>query len=345
DKFFQIDASLDRRYEGAGIGLSIAKRIAEAHGGSIELASAPGEGSKFTVVLPDVCFDESRLPGENARLEGRKVMCVSEDNFLVDRLPILLKRWGASVEWFSGGHEAVRAARESIPDVVIVDENTDDVEGAAAVKLLQKALEAEAVPIILMQGRDAFMEEEFVDLSGRVAILEKPFHAHELFWKVHRLLGNAQVFSHLSETESQSTIESGSPPMNVVLEPDRELLEWLEMALSIRGMEALYFISPEEALGRLEAQGARTLLLDMDGLSGQQFGRLKRVMQDTHIPVCAITGSQLENQDGDFFDALLTKPFSIEELVEAMTKLNGPSSMVETAAGQHERSKGGSPGK
>jgi signal transduction histidine kinase len=44
--------NLQRLYEGSGLGLALARQIAEAHGGSITVASTPGQGSQFTVTLP-----------------------------------------------------------------------------------------------------------------------------------------------------------------------------------------------------------------------------------------------------------------------------------------------------
>ena len=62
DRFYQVDQSLSRTASGCGLGLSIVRRIVDAHGGSIEVDSRPGEGSTFTVRLPAT---EPR-PGEGA---------------------------------------------------------------------------------------------------------------------------------------------------------------------------------------------------------------------------------------------------------------------------------------
>ena len=50
--FQQVDNSHTRKYEGTGLGLPLAKALAEHHGGSLEIASAPGQGTVVTVILP-----------------------------------------------------------------------------------------------------------------------------------------------------------------------------------------------------------------------------------------------------------------------------------------------------
>jgi signal transduction histidine kinase len=52
ERFFRVDSSRSRATGGSGIGLSIAKAIVDAHGGTLRATSAPGKGSEFRITLP-----------------------------------------------------------------------------------------------------------------------------------------------------------------------------------------------------------------------------------------------------------------------------------------------------
>jgi two-component system phosphate regulon sensor histidine kinase PhoR len=52
EKFYRVETSLVHTTKGSGLGLALVQHIAEAHGGQVELRSAPGEGSTFTLSLP-----------------------------------------------------------------------------------------------------------------------------------------------------------------------------------------------------------------------------------------------------------------------------------------------------
>lgn len=64
-KFYRVDDRLSRDKEGSGLGLAIAKHVVKAHRGRIELHSAPGKGSEFTIVLP--AWHAARAPALEAR--------------------------------------------------------------------------------------------------------------------------------------------------------------------------------------------------------------------------------------------------------------------------------------
>jgi signal transduction histidine kinase len=63
DPFYRAADVVAAQIQGAGLGLSLVKRIVEAHGGKIAVKSAPGAGSEFTVTLPAAAADGSREPG------------------------------------------------------------------------------------------------------------------------------------------------------------------------------------------------------------------------------------------------------------------------------------------
>jgi signal transduction histidine kinase len=62
ERFYQVDGGINRRFGGMGIGLALVWEIIEAHGGSVEVESAPSEGSTFVIALPQA-DQRGRLPG------------------------------------------------------------------------------------------------------------------------------------------------------------------------------------------------------------------------------------------------------------------------------------------
>ena len=69
DRFYQVDSSSTRTFRGAGVGLSLVKDLLEYLGGTIEVESAPGEGSRFVVTLP-VRHAKARNPEADAGMLG-----------------------------------------------------------------------------------------------------------------------------------------------------------------------------------------------------------------------------------------------------------------------------------
>lgn len=124
DLFTQADRSLDRSQGGLGIGLCLVKRLVELHGGSVEVSSALGKGSEFTVRLPvseAAAATETPALVEVATVKNCKVLVVDDNLDGAESLSQLLKLFGHEVVIAHDGLSALELAAQVQPDVVLLD--------------------------------------------------------------------------------------------------------------------------------------------------------------------------------------------------------------------------------
>ena len=160
EMFTQVDSGVAHARGGLGIGLAIAKRLAELHGGTIEAASeGPGRGSVFTVRLPALPRgDASRAPpqivasGFDANAARRRVMIAEDHKDSAASLARLLEILGNSVRIARDGEEAVDIAEQFRPHVILLDIGMPKMNGYDACRRIREAAWARDVTIVALTG-------------------------------------------------------------------------------------------------------------------------------------------------------------------------------------------------
>ncbi|MFM9915067.1 MAG: PAS domain S-box protein, partial [Rhizobacter sp.] len=158
EMFSQVEGALSRSQGGLGIGLSLVKRLVEMHGGSVEARSGgPGKGSEFLVRLPIVV--EQTNPShssddgdKNKPTSGLRILVVDDNRDAAQTLAMLLKLMGNSVHTAHDGEEAVAAAGEYRPHVVLCDIGMPKLNGYEACRQMKAHAWDEKIILIAMTG-------------------------------------------------------------------------------------------------------------------------------------------------------------------------------------------------
>lgn len=157
DMFMQVDRTSKRSQGGLGIGLTLVKRLAEMHGGSIEARSAgEGQGSEFIVRLPVLGRDEvAAQHGPDVASEvqpQRRVLIVDDNRDSADSLAMLMQITGNKTYMAHDGVEAVEAIEKYRPEVVLLDIGLPGMDGHEVCRRVREQPWGKDIVVIALTG-------------------------------------------------------------------------------------------------------------------------------------------------------------------------------------------------
>jgi PAS domain S-box-containing protein len=188
DMFMQADRSIDRSLGGLGVGLTVARRLVELHGGSINAASdGVGKGSTFTVRIPlsaaqpeaaeNLATRGTEAPAGTSRL---RVLVADDNRDAAESLAALLRMVGHEVRVAYDGVEAVGVASEYRPDAVVLDIGMPKMNGFDVAKKLRAEAMGNEITIIAVSGWGQDADKHRSRESGIDHHLVKPLEPSSL---------------------------------------------------------------------------------------------------------------------------------------------------------------------
>jgi signal transduction histidine kinase/CheY-like chemotaxis protein len=311
-------ASAAAGQEGTGLGLTLARQLIEAHGGTMDLESEVGRGSRFGVVLPlgqgarpaeaEAGAEVAPAPGGSAVpiAEGQRlVLAIEDDPSAAELLRVYLEEAGYATAVAADGQTGIERATTLRPAAIILDILLPDLDGWEVLQHLKGAEATRDIPVIVVSVID---DAPLGFALGAIDYFVKPVAREALLGSLGRMAFTTKALSH--------TVTA------LVIDADPEAGAGYRAQLEPDGFRVLVASSGEAGLARARHERPDLILLDLilpdsDGLD--LIARLKSDPATADIPIWVTTRGDLDEEEraringkvegivvrgGDGFDAL-----------------------------------------
>jgi len=181
-----------KKYEGAGLGLSIAHRIITLLKGEIAVESEPGKGSRFAIRLPlEPSFSSSTLEhnkDQEYTINRMKILAIDDDDVFLDLISEIIEKSGMQVHKCNSALQAIQVVDSFEPDLILTDLQMPTMNGMDMLAYIQRKT-GKLIPVILITGQDS------PDTGGIVFsdVLKKPFSPDELLNSINHVIRRKDI--------------------------------------------------------------------------------------------------------------------------------------------------------
>ena len=320
--------------QGTGLGMAITKNIVDMMGGTIEVQTAQGKGTEFTVCVPMRAQTEQRPVEKITELEGLKALVVDDDFNTCDSVTKMLVKVGMRAEWTLSGKEAVLRARQSIEmsdayHAYIIDWRLPDMNGIEVTRQIRSL--HDDTPIIILTAYDWSDIEVEAKAAGVTAFCAKPMFLSDLRETLMSALGQKPTDAVQGLLPEKNADFKGK---HILLVEDNELNR--EIAQEILREYGFLVDSAENGAVAVEkvstaAPGSYDLVLmdvQMPIMDGYTATRKIRALDDparAKLPILAMTANAFDEDRRNALESgmngFLSKPIVIDDLVQELRKI------------------------
>ncbi|MEE2939012.1 MAG: response regulator [Planctomycetota bacterium] len=334
--FERLDSSDTRRHGGVGLGLALVARIARASGGTVELDSESGRGSRFSLLLP-LPVDErergglaARVTARQAPLRGRSILVVDDAAATTRCLARTLELLGAEVQVEASTYAGFEAMVGERFDVVLLDARLAGRD--AFLGAVESSERREPVPVVLLTPPVAGRALKEPCDEAVAAVAAKPLSRAGLEALLRRVLvldgdeqsarepaRRAEEPAHLFDSDLRRRL------CILLVEDDQTNRQLVQYVLGKRGYRVDVASNGRCAVDAFALGDHDAVLMDcqmpeMDGYEATRRIRELEASRGGRVPILAMTANALDDHRRTCIDAgmddLLAKPFQPHELVQ-----------------------------